>query len=100
MDDCTPEDSSSIKQTINIVSRSSSNIDPLKERPLKEISSKKIQVPRNNKIFINYVHTREILDQNKIIINDVFVFKVAFGTTNSDDEIEPQTIEEYRHRND
>jgi hypothetical protein len=40
------------------------------------------------------------LDQNKIIINDVFVFKVAFGTTNSDDEIEPQTIEEYRHRND
>ena len=100
MDDCTPEDSSSIKQTINIVLRSSSNIDPLKERPLEEISSKEIQVPKNNKIFINYVHTKEILDQNKIIINDVFVFKVTFGTTNSDDEIEPQTIEEYRHRND
>ena len=48
----TPEDSSSIKQTINIVSKSSSNIDPIKEGPTEEI-----QVPGNNEIFINYVHT-------------------------------------------
>jgi hypothetical protein len=40
------------------------------------------------------------LDRNKIIINDIFAFKVAFGITKSDDEIEPQTVEECRHRND
>ena len=79
IDDGTSEDSSSIKQAINIMSKSSYNIDPLEE----------IQVPRNNEIFINYVHIGEILDQNKIVINDVFAFKVAFDITRSDNEIEP-----------
>ena len=40
------------------------------------------------------------MDQNKIIINDVFLFKVAFGITRSNGEIKPQTIEEHRYRND
>jgi hypothetical protein len=80
---------------INIVSKSSSNIDPPEEAFLEEI-----QVSRNNKISINYVHIWEILDWNKIFINDVFAFKVVFGINRSDDEIEPQTIEECRHRND
>jgi len=71
------------------VSKSSSNIDHLKEKPPEEVSPEKIQVPENNEIFLNYVHTIKILDQNKIVINDVFVFKVAFGITKIDDEIEP-----------
>jgi hypothetical protein len=40
------------------------------------------------------------LDQNKIVINNVFEFKVVFGITKSNDEIESQTIEEYRYQND
>ena len=80
---------------INIVSKSTPDIDPPEEASLEEI-----QVPENNKISINYVHTREILYRNKIVINDVFEFKVAFGITRSDDEIEPQTVEECRHKND
>jgi hypothetical protein len=38
---------------------------------------------------INYVHIGEILDQNKIIKNNVFAFKISFGITRNDDEIEP-----------
>jgi len=96
IDDSTPEDSSSIKQAINIVSKSSSNIDPLEEGQPEKIS----RYFKNNEISINYVHIWEILDWNKIFINDVFAFKVVFGINRSDDEIEPQTIEECRHRND
>jgi len=68
---------------INIVSKSYSNIDFPEEAFLEEI-----QVSGNNKISINYVHKWEILDRNKIIINDIFAFKVSFGITRSD-EIEP-----------
>ena len=39
------------------------------------------------------------MERDKIIIDDVFAFKVAFGITRSDDEFEPQTVEECRHRN-
>ena len=40
------------------------------------------------------------MERDKIIIDDVFAFKVDFGITRSDDEFEPQTVEECRHRND
>jgi hypothetical protein len=39
------------------MSKSSSNIDPIKERPLEEI-----QLPKNDEISINYVHKGEILN--------------------------------------
>jgi hypothetical protein len=52
IDDSTPEDSSSIKQAINIVSKSSSNIDPLEEGQPEKIS----RYFKNNEISINYVH--------------------------------------------
>ena len=61
--------------------KSSSNFDLIEKRPSEEASPEEIQVPRNNEISINYVHTWEILDQNKIVINDIFAFKVAFGIT-------------------
>jgi len=69
---------------INIMLKSFLNIDPPKKASLKEI-----KVPEKNEIFINHVHTREILDQNKIVINDILAFKVAFSITRNDDEIEP-----------
>jgi len=100
MDDDTPEDSSSIKQIIHIMSKSSLNINPIEEEPPEEASLKKIKVYRNNEIFINYIHIREIIDQNKIVINDVFAFKVAFDITKNNDEIDPQTVEECWHKND
>ena len=77
------------------MSKTSLNIDPPKEA-----SSKEIQVLGNNEISINYVYTREILDQNKFVIKDVFAFKVAFVITRNNDEIELQIIKECRHRND
>jgi hypothetical protein len=40
------------------------------------------------------------LDKNKIVVDNIFSFKVAFDITVSNDDIEPQTIEECRHRND
>jgi hypothetical protein len=40
------------------------------------------------------------LDQSKIIIKNVFGFKVAFDITRNNDEIELQIIKECRHRND
>jgi hypothetical protein len=52
IDDSTLEDSSSIKQAINIVSKSSSNIDPLEEGQPEKIS----RYFKNNEISINYVH--------------------------------------------
>ena len=66
------------------MSKSSPNTEPPEEGPLEEN-----QVLGNNEISINYVHIGEILERDKIIIDDVFAFKVAFGITRSDDEFEP-----------
>ena len=66
------------------MSKSSPNNEPSEEGPLEESL-----VPGNNEISINYVHAGEILERDKIIIDDVFAFKVAFGITRSDDEFEP-----------
>jgi hypothetical protein len=40
------------------------------------------------------------LDRNKIVIDNIFLFKVTFDITRSNDDIEPQNVEEYRLRND
>jgi hypothetical protein len=69
------------------VSKSSLIIDPPEEGPSKVVSPKEIQVLKYNKISINYIHIGEILDRNKIVINNVIAFKVAFDITRNDDEI-------------
>ena len=68
------------KQVINIVSKPSSNIDPLEKRPFKETSPKEINIFGNNEISINYVHIGEILDQNKIFINNVFTLSLILAS--------------------
>jgi hypothetical protein len=80
------------------MSKPSLNINPPKEEPLEEASLKDIKILGNNDISLNYVLTREILDRNKIIISDVFAFKVAFDITRSDYEIKLKTVEKYRHK--
>ena len=69
------------------MSKSSPIIDPPEERPSKVVSPTEIQVLKYNKISINYIHIGEILDRNKIVINNVIAFKVAFDITRNDDEI-------------
>jgi hypothetical protein len=36
----------------------------------------------------------KILDRNKIVVDNIFSFKVAFDITRSNDDIEPQSVEE------
>ena len=75
--------------------------EPPKEVSPKELSPEKKQIPENNEISIHYVNTREILDRNKTVVDNIFSFKVALDITRSnDDKIEPQTVEECRRRND
>jgi hypothetical protein len=40
------------------------------------------------------------LDRNKIVVDNIFSFKVAFDITRSNDDIEPQFAEKCRRRND
>ena len=74
--------------------------EPLKEKSPEELPLEEEQVPENNEISINYVSTREILDRNKIVVDNVFSFKVAIDITRSNDDIEPKIVEECRRRND
>jgi hypothetical protein len=67
---------------------------------LEDLPPEKEQVPENNEISINYTSTGEILDRNKIVVYNIFSFKVAFDITRSNDDIEPQFVEECRRIND
>ena len=50
---------------------------------------------------IHYVSTGDIQDRNKIVVNNIFSFKSALNIIGSNDrEIEPQSVEECRCRND
>jgi len=40
------------------------------------------------------------LDINKIVVDNIFSFKVAFDITRSNDDIESQTFEECQRKND
>ena len=51
-------------------------------------------VPENKKTSINYVSKRDIQDRNNIIVDDIFAFKVTLEIIRSDENPEPQTIEE------
>ena len=75
-------------------------LSPEVESP-EELSLEEKKVPRNHEISIHYVSIGEILDRNKTVVDNIFSFKVALDITRSnDDEIEPQTVEECRRRND
>ena len=95
-----------MKQTTNIINLSkdcahkSLENEPLEERTPEELSLEEEQVPENNKISIHYVSTGEIWDRNKIVVDNIFSFKIALDITKSNDhEIESQTIEECQRIN-
>ena len=70
-------------------------------KPLKELSPEEDQVLENNEILIHYVHTVEIWDRNKIVVDNIFSYKVALDITRSNDnEYEPQTIDKCQRIND
>ena len=49
---------------------------------------------------MSYVHKGYKRDQNDIVINNIFVFQVAFDIIRNDEDPEPQNVEECRNRND
>ena len=72
-----------------------------KNKPLEELSPEEDQVPENNKISIHYIHKWEIWDRNKIVVDNIFSYKVALDITRSNDnEYESQTVDECQCRND
>jgi len=50
------------------------------------------QVLENKKISIDYVSTRDIWNRNNVIVDEIFFFTVALEITRSDEDSEPQTI--------
>ena len=46
------------------------------------------------------MHNREKWDQNKVIINNIFVFQMALYIIINDENTEPQNVEECRNIND
>ena len=75
-------------------------LSPEMESP-KKLSLEEKKVPRNHEISIHYASIGEIWDWNKIVVDNVFSFKVALNITRSNDvEFEPQIIEECRLKND
>ena len=66
-----------------------------------ELSPREKKVPGNHEISIHYINVGDIWDRNKIVVNNIFSFKVALNITRSNDaEFEPQIVKECRCRND
>jgi hypothetical protein len=64
-------------------------------------SPEKNNVLGNHEISIHYVSIREIWDRNKIVIDNIFLFKIALNIIGSNDaEFESQIAEECQRRND
>ena len=79
--------------------------NPPEEEPPEEVSpeekSPEVElVQDNNEISIHYINTGEILNRNKIVVDNVFSFKIALDITRSDEDSEPQSVEECRRRDD
>ena len=70
------------------------------EAPVKELSLNDVPVRNNEEIFINYIHEGRIWDQNTTHINNAFSFQVAMDIIRNDEDQEPQSVNECRHRND
>ena len=73
--------------------------NPLEEEPPEKVSPEEKSpeaelVQENNEISIHYINTGEILNRNKIVVDNVFAFKVALDITRSDDDNEPRSVEE------
>ena len=70
------------------------------EAPIKELSLNDVPIHNNEEISINYIHEGRIWDRNTTHINNVFSFQVAMNIIRTDEDQEPQNVNEWRHRND
>ena len=101
-----PKEDKSTKQAKATVDQS--KFSPKSESPVQkapeELSLEEDQVPNNNEILIHYISTWELWDKNKIVVDNVFSYKVALDITRSNEEIitrsneetKPQTIEQFQ----
>ena len=68
-----------------------------------ESVSKENKVPKidgNEEISINYVMTGERWNRNEIIVDDIFAYHVAQNVAYENEDLEPMSMEECRHRED
>ena len=68
-----------------------------------ESVSKENKVPNidgNEDISINYVMTGERWNRNEIIVDNIFAYHVAQNVANENEDLEPMSMEECRHRED
>ena len=68
-----------------------------------ESVSKENKVPKideNEEISINYVMTGERWNRNEIIVDDIFAYHVTQNVVNENEDLEPMSMEECRHRED
>ena len=64
--------------------------DPSEEESPKGLSFEEDQLSENNEISIHYVYTGDIWDRYKIVVDNIFSFKVALDMSGSNDhEMEP-----------
>ena len=79
-------------------------------KPPEELSHEMEKVSENNEISIHYMSTGEVWDINQIVVDNIFLFKVALDITTSNsenitryngenisrsnDDNKPQTVEE------
>ena len=74
---------------------------PLEEETPEELSPKVEFLEEKNgtlnfEISIYYLHTGEIWDRNKFVVDNIFALNI---TQSNDDEFEPQIIKKVRRRN-
>ena len=58
------------------------------------------EIRENEEISINYVVTGEQWNQNEIIVDDIFAYRIAQNVINENEDLEPMCMEECKHRKD
>ena len=59
------------------------------------------EIPKdNNEISINYVMTGKRWNRTHVIIDNIFAYNVALDIISENEDPEPKSVEECRHRND
>ena len=62
-----------------------------------------VQVPEydnDNKISISYVTSDKRQNQHETIVDNIFAYAIAFEITEENEDHEPKSVDECRHRND
>ena len=54
----------------------------------------------NNETSLNYISTRVQWNRKDVVMNEVFSYSVAIDVTHDEDDVEPRTVDECRHRKD